>query len=290
MTRHDRDSLVIASRLAGHIPGLLLEAEKIAHTVMRGVHGRRRTGQGETFWQFRPYQSGDSARDIDWRQTARRGEAFVRQLEWEASQTLWLWRDASASMSFRSSQRLLEKRHYAEILLLALGMMALRGGEQVGLLATDMPPQTGDAGIQRIFRTLPQQSGYAGAGRPVAAHSAMVLVSDFYAPIDDLAAFCAAQAARGVTGVLVQATDPAEETLPYTGRTRFEDMTGAEDMTIPQVEAIRDAYIAKFKAHRAALQAAADACGWHFLVARTDTRAEEILAQLYGLLAARKAG
>src|SRR4051812_10756069 len=122
------DNLLHAGLLAGHLPGLLLEAEKVAHSFMRGTHGRRRVGGGESFWQFRPWQAGDSSRDIDWRQTAKRGDAFVRQTEWEAAQTVWLYRDASASMEYHG------KKDYAEILLLALAMVLLNGGEQAGLL------------------------------------------------------------------------------------------------------------------------------------------------------------
>ena len=76
----DHKNLENAERLAGGLPGLLLEADKVAHTFMKGVHGRRRVGLGESFWQFRSYQPGDQRRDIDWRQTAKRGEAFVRSL------------------------------------------------------------------------------------------------------------------------------------------------------------------------------------------------------------------
>ncbi|TAL27888.1 MAG: DUF58 domain-containing protein, partial [Alphaproteobacteria bacterium] len=61
------ETLSKAEKIAGNLPGLLLEADKVAHTFMKGLHGRRRVGQGETFWQFRQYQHGDQPRDIDWR-------------------------------------------------------------------------------------------------------------------------------------------------------------------------------------------------------------------------------
>ena len=110
-----RDVLSHAGILAGNLPGLLLEAEKVAHSFMRGVHGRRRVGTGEAFWQFRPWQPGDARRDIDWRQTAKNDQAFVRQMEWEASQTVWMHRDASKSMNFRSEKKFFSKKDYAEL-------------------------------------------------------------------------------------------------------------------------------------------------------------------------------
>ena len=40
------------------LPPLLVEAERIAATVMQGIHGRKRSGPGESFWQYRPYGFG----------------------------------------------------------------------------------------------------------------------------------------------------------------------------------------------------------------------------------------
>ncbi len=74
-----------AEALAANLPPLLVEAERVAATVAQGVHGRRRVGQGETFWQFRHYEPGDQPQLIDWRQSAKSDQVFVRELEWEAA-------------------------------------------------------------------------------------------------------------------------------------------------------------------------------------------------------------
>lgn len=289
MTRHEGDNLATAARLSGNVPGLLLQAEKIAHTVMRGVHGRRRVGQGETFWQFRDYQPGDSSRDIDWRQTAKREDAFVRQLEWEASQTVWLYRDGSESMQYRSAQKLPYKKDYAEVLLLALAMIILDGGEQVGLLGTDIAPQAHAGAVERLYQHLPMQKDMAEYGRPVAARSQMLLLSDFLMSVEDVTRFCAPLAAKHVGGILIQINDPAEEELPFEGRMRFHDMEdkNATPLNIPQVEAIRSAYHEKFQAHRMALEKAAAGLGWQFMALRTDESPEAALTLLYHLLSVK---
>lgn len=289
MTRHETDNLSHAARLAGNVPALLLQAEKIAHTVMRGVHGRRRVGQGETFWQFRDYQPGDSSRDIDWRQTAKREDAFVRQLEWEASQTVWLYRDGTESMRYRSSQKLPYKKDYAEVLLLALAMLVLDGGEQVGLLGTDIAPQAHAGAVERLYQHLPMQKEMAEYGRPIASKSQMILISDFMMPVENITAFIAPMASKHVGGILLQVCDPAEEDLPFTGRMRFHDMedTSAVPLNIPQVEAVREAYREKFLSHRAALEKAAAAVGWQFFAVRTDEKPEAALTRLYHLMSAK---
>src|SRR5919202_1396375 len=92
-----------AEQTAAALPPLLVAAERVATTVAQGVHGRRRVGQGETFWQFRQYEPGDAATRIDWRESAKSQRVYVRETEWEAAQSVWLWRDASASMGYNSA-------------------------------------------------------------------------------------------------------------------------------------------------------------------------------------------
>src|SRR5437588_6447113 len=88
--------------LAATMPRLILEARRIAATVIHGLHGRRRAGSGENFWQYRHFLSGEPARRVDWRRSARDDQLYVREQEWEAAHTVWLWADRSPSMVFTS--------------------------------------------------------------------------------------------------------------------------------------------------------------------------------------------
>ncbi len=92
-----------ARTLAESMPRLILEARRIAATVIHGLHGRKRAGPGENFWQYRRFLSGEPARRVDWRRSARDEHLYVREQEWEAAHTVWLWPDRSPSMVFTSS-------------------------------------------------------------------------------------------------------------------------------------------------------------------------------------------
>src|SRR3954464_4954198 len=89
--------------LAASLPRLVLEARRIAANVIHGLHGRRRAGPGENFWQYRRFVSGEPAQNVDWRRSARDDHLYVREREWETSHTIWLWPDRSPSMEFNSS-------------------------------------------------------------------------------------------------------------------------------------------------------------------------------------------
>ena len=158
-------------------------------TVAQGVHGRKRTGPGETFWQYRPYNASDSARDVDWRRSARSDGLFVRDAEWEASQSIWIWRDASPSMRFASHRKLATKSGRADLLTIALAALLLRGGERVGLLGHEQPagirPRRSGAFLEPSAVGTGRRRKPARRGHP-AAHAQMVLIGDMLTDPDHL--------------------------------------------------------------------------------------------------------
>lgn len=144
---------------AAKLPALLARAEHLAGTVLLGEHGRRRSGLGDDFWQYRPMQQGDALRDIDWRRSARSDTQFVREREWQIAQSVILWVDQAASMRFASDADLTTKADRARTLALASAILLIRGGERVGLTGFDLPPRRGQAQITRLAQMLSVDHG-----------------------------------------------------------------------------------------------------------------------------------
>src|ERR1700750_2812746 len=141
-----------ADGLSAGLPPLMVQADHLAASVSLGVHGRRRAGMGESFWQFRRYASPDSSAAIDWRQSAKSQHLFVREREWEAAQTVWFWRDGGAGMEFSSGT--VSKKERAELLLLGLASLLVRGGERVGFLGSAERPAASRLALIRIAHGL----------------------------------------------------------------------------------------------------------------------------------------
>jgi uncharacterized protein (DUF58 family) len=276
-----------AEQLAAGLPPLLVAAQRIAATVLPGVHGRRRSGQGDTFWQFRRYEPGDTARAIDWRQSAKADPLFVREMEWAAAESVWLWCDGSASMRYRSGDAP-EKIERAGLLTLALAALLLRGGERVALLGHGLRPSNARSTLQRLALALARPEAQAPSlppHEPLPRHARLVLVSDFLSPPADLAASLRLYSGRGVRGHLLQVLDPSEELLPFTGRVRFEGPEAEGDMLVARVDGVREAYQARFRAHEAQLTDLARALGWTKATTRTDHSPQPALLALYLQLA-----
>ena len=280
-----------AEELASQLPPLLVAAERVAASVAQGVHGRRRIGQGETFWQFRRYQFGDGADEIDWRQSAKTDRLYVRETEWEAAQSVWLWRDGSASMRWRSTPNLPEKIERADLIALALTALVVRGGEQVALIGEGAGPRSGRAALTRIAQALARPaSGQAnGPGlpppAPISRHGEVVLIGDFLSPLAEIDRAVRKVAGAAITGHLVHVLDPAEETLPFAGRTRFEGLEDEGETLIPRVESVREDYRRLLAEHVQGLGDIARASGWTFHSHRTDHSVQPTLLALYLALA-----
>lgn len=278
-------SPAIAESAASRLPPLIVAAERIAATVMQGVHGRRRSGHGDAFWQFRPYTAGDAASSVDWRQSAKADRLFVRETEWEAAQTVLLWRDPSPSMQWRSSPQLEAKSARADLLLLALASLLLRGGERVRLIPGERRAFMGRAALPALAAALMRPVSDAALDLSVPRHARLVMFGDFLQPMPEIQAALASFAARPVRGQMLQVMDPAEETLPYSGRIRFDGLEGEAPLLVPRVETVRALYAERLAAHRAGISTMARAAGWGFATHRTDQPPHAALLALWQALA-----
>ncbi len=277
-----------ADRLAGSLPPLLVAALRVAATVEQGVHGRRRVGAGDAFWQFRQYQPGDPTARIDWRQSAKSDRLYLRQMEWAAAQSVWLWRDNSASMDWRSQPNLPLKAERAELLVLAVAALLLRAGERVALLGGEDRPSASRSSLERLGQALylaPRESLPPNLALP--RYGQLVLIGDFLSPLPAIDAVLRPYAERGLKGHLVQIHDPAEETLPFLGRIRFEGLEKEGELLLSRTELVQDAYRERYRAHRDGLTSMVRAYGWTFAASNTEKPAEPALLALYRQIAER---
>jgi len=277
-----------AEQVSGALPPLLVAAERVAAAVFQGVHGRRRAGRGDSFWQYRLYQPGDNAEHIDWRQSAKGERVFVRENEWETIESVWLWSDASGSMQYRSRPDLPSKEERADLITLALASLLLRAGEHVALIGTTPRPLSGRYALSRLAHLAATgRADATGLPPPVALprHAHVVLVGDFLSPLPETERVLRALAQRSPRGCLVQVLDPAEELLPFTGRTRFLGMENEGEALISRVETVREDYQEVLTAHLTGISDMCRALGWTHLRHRTDRPVQPTLLSLYMALA-----
>jgi uncharacterized protein (DUF58 family) len=280
-----REALARARQRAALVPDLLIETRRIVNTVVSGWHGRRKRGIGENFWQFRPYVDGESVSRIDWRRSARDDHTYIRDREWEAAHTVWLWADMSASMLYKSTLATVSKQARALVLALAAAELLSRSGERIGWPGL-LDPVSARNGAERIAShlahaaVLPERPDLSGIRR----YSDIVLISDFLDPVEETLSWLDMLAGKGVRAHLIEVADPAEETFPYSGRTEFTDPESGERLIAGRAETLAVDYRRLYIARREELAAYARRLDWSFTVNHTDRPASEALVRLHAAL------
>src|SRR6185369_4864403 len=185
--------------LSATMPRLILEARRVAATVIHGLHGRRRAGTGENFWQFRRFMSGEPAARVDWRRSARDDHLYVREREWEAAHTVWIWADRSPSMVFSSPMARETKLDRALVVSFALAEVLVEGGERVGVPGLMRPSATRKI-IEKMAETFVHDPTERASLPPQFQPSPMsevVMLSDLWSPIADVHAKIALLSSSG---------------------------------------------------------------------------------------------
>jgi len=270
-----------AFALSHALPRLTTEARRLSAGVMAGIHGRRRAGTGETFWQFRSFVPGEPTARIDWRRSARDDRITIRDREWEAAQSVWLWIDRSPSMAFISQLSPVSKQERALVLGLAAADMLVRGGERVGLLGLTRALAARGI-IERLAEALLLSEGGAELPPPerLPGRSEAIVIGDFIAPLPELRERFGAMAAPHARAHLVAVADPAEETFPFTGHNEFFGTEPGATLRVGDSIGFGEAYRRRIAEHREGLRQIARELGWSFIIHRTDRPASELLLAL----------
>ena len=278
-----------AEALGQTLPHLLAAAEHLAASVTLGEHGRRRPGMGDDFWQYRSARAGDALRLIDWRRSARSDQAFVQEREWQAAQSVVFWVDPAQSMDFAGGTRP-PKSDRARLLALALAVLLLRAGEQVGLAGHPQPPRAGKGQLLRLVEALaadlaaPAQDYAAVLPLDFVRQGRAVFISDFLGDLSGLERSLAQAAESGVKGLLLQVLDPEEEAFPFDGRTVFVSMGGSLAHETKSAGDLRALYLARLAERKARLAELAQAAGWVYTAHHTGQPAATALLWAYRAL------
>lgn len=271
-----------AEDLASALPALMIEAQKIADAHIHGLHDRKKAGQGEKFWQFRPYAQGDRPQDIDWRQSAKTDQVFIKQKEWQNTQRTYFWCAHHKGMDFASRKNIPSKQNFAQLITLTLAILLTCGDEYIGNFG-DLKTSGREAGIERITRPflgphknefLPNSTQFTPPN-----NSALILCGDFLSPLEEIKSCFDRLSVQGLKGITIQILDPVELNLDLNGRILFEGLDGQQEL-INQVEDVRSQYVDRITAHNKEIEKLCLNYGWTYILADTQAPPEKIIEDI----------
>jgi len=278
-----------AEESSASLPALMLRSQKIAESVLHGEHARRKPGTGENFWQFREYQPTDRPQDIDWRQSAKGDDVYIKQKEWLVTRKILFWCAGGKSMNFGSNPEnpFYTKQENAQIMCLALALLLQRSFEQIGAYGQGHAGR-GERAMERLGQYLLER-GRASAeeaalpdiySSALPRHAIFIGVGDFLSPIEEIEARFEILGQQTKNALIIQTLDPAEIDLGFSGRVRFKGMDGEEEI-VSNVANIRDNYTQRITDHIRCVEELCLRYNWHYQLHRTDDDASDTLKAIW---------
>jgi uncharacterized protein (DUF58 family) len=298
---------LLADLIALRFPAgqLCLTRKKRALSTLAGPNKSNFRGRGIDFEEVRRYQAGDDIRTIDWRVTARSGNAHTKLFQEERERPVLIVVDQRHSMFFGS-------RHCFKSVLAAhvaslLTWSALDNGDRIGGLVfndsehLEIRPRRSRktalaliSHIERYNHALPQASPQSTTAdessfghmlhnlRRIAKPGCSIfIVSDFHGAEGERAQEHLFQLAQHTEIAALACSDPLELELPRSGHYA---VTNGEHRSELQTsnKAMRQEFHARFLQRRDALSANLQRLGIPLLQASTAEAPFQMLQKYYG--------
>jgi len=212
------DPAVLAS-----ISSLDLVARTVVDGFVAGLHRSPTFGFSQEFAEYRQYVEGDDLRHVDWNVFARTERIYLKRFKGETNSQLLILLDASASMSYGSGR--ITKLDYARFLAASLTYMASQQRDATGLIVFDediknyVPPSTRQGQLMRLLHAIEQAEGgtrtdfakpFAHFQQFLRRRGIVIVMSDFYAPPEEIVKVIEPLRYRGNEVVLFHILDPNE--------------------------------------------------------------------------------
>jgi uncharacterized protein (DUF58 family) len=256
----------LTAEALARLGSMQLRARVLAEGYFSGQHRSPMRGASVEFADHREYAPGDDMRHLDWRLYARSDRDFVKQFDAETNLSVYLLLDVSRSMAYPSAGP--TKLDYGAYLAAGLAYIAWKQRDAPGLGLVDnrlrqiLPPRTQRGYLARLLDVLDNAeigedtdlpAGLSEAAAVVTRRGLVVLISDLWAPPDDVVRTLRYFRRQGHDVVALHTLHPDEIALPFRGSWTFVDPEN-QARTEADAALTRQAYQAAARAHLEALQ------------------------------------
>jgi uncharacterized protein (DUF58 family) len=271
------DPAVLAS-----ISSLDLVAKTVVDGFVAGLHRSPTFGFSQEFAEYRQYTEGEDLRHVDWNVFARSERIYLKRFRGETNSQLLLLVDASASMTYGSGT--IRKLDYARYLAASLAYLSSQQRDATGLIIFDeevtnyIPPSTRQGQLMRILHAIEKAEGgtrtdfskpFAHFQQFLRRRGIVVVMSDFYAPPEEVARVIEPLRYRGNEVVLFHILDPQELDPKFRDPVLLLDIEDNQAMEVSP-EYARTEYKQKIDQHLQQLADKASAAGLEYVFMNTS--------------------
>jgi uncharacterized protein (DUF58 family) len=293
---------VLDPEVVQRIANLRIRARRAVEGLRSGIHRSPHRGASVIFAEHREYRPGDDLRLLDWRAFARSDRYTIKHFEQETHLRAQLLLDVSPSMGYDGGDPATDKRSYAATLLAAMAFILLGQGDAVGVLTLDaasrdgIPARAHPGQLDAILSLLAQHLATGARTELKAALEAcsermgrrglVVLASDLLdfepAALEPLSRLHT----LGHDAIVFHVLHPHELDFPFHERMRFLDPESRETMDT-DADAVRQAYLQELTAFVVSCRQRCTAAGARYVLSRTDTPVQEVVAEALSIKARR---
>jgi uncharacterized protein (DUF58 family) len=181
--------------------------------------------QDQEFWQYRPYQTGESTRFVDWRKSAVGDDIMVRERQRHDRVPVGLWLDSGPGMHFAGARQAPTKYDVGAVLALVLHRLAQENESEFYFLPALVP-----GGRTATHAALYLEDCQREQAQNFPTHwshrGPLILISDFWDHLPALDALLAQRSSPDASTHIIQLVDPVELDFPFEGRVRFSGPDG----------------------------------------------------------------
>lgn len=245
MAQLAQDSLLDPAYL-NQIRDFSLLARVVVDGALPGIHRSLRQGRGNEFFQYRPYESGEDLKVVDWKVFAKRNELVAKTFQEDTNFNLFLVLDASGSMGYKGVRGTCSKLNYASMLAACFAYMGQKQGDRVGLFAYGeevrqwISPSSGTAHLNRVLQGIASleakgkcdhERAWEQFSTALPSRSMVVFLSDFLEAEEILADRLKFSLSAHHEALCLQILDPDEINLPDSEALRFVEMEGEREIS-----------------------------------------------------------
>lgn len=273
------------------IKNMELRARVVVEGIWNGLHRSPYHGFSVEFTEYRQYTTGDDTRFVDWRLVGRTDRYYIKKFEDETNLRCFFLVDQSRSMGYGSASY--TKADYAATLAATLGYFLELQADAIGLLTFAdtlrdyLPARHRPGHLRRFMLALEKQTTgeETNLERPlqriselVQKRGLIVIVSDFFAPLETIEKNLRQLRAWGHEIVLFQTLDRTELDLGFDKASLFRDVESGRELYIdPKIA--RENYLAKLASHNKVLAEACRTLGIAYHPLATDRPMEKSLQE-----------
>ncbi len=285
---------ILSLSVIAKLKTLELKAKTVVEGFMVGNHKSPYHGFSVEFSQHRPYNQGDSIKNLDWKVFAKSERYYIKQYEEETNLIAHIILDTSKSMDYKNKGEL-SKFEYSKILAASFAYLLLKQHDSVGLalysdeLKSYLRPKSKQTYLRQILTEIEKSKPTSNTktsnsinsiAENLKSRGLVIVISDFLDDVDEILTALKKFYYKKNEVIIFHVLDPIEKNFSFSKDSIFVDMETKEELNTQPVQ-IQKAYIDAMADFLSKLKSGCEKYGFDYNLIDTSTSFDVALLSFF---------